>query len=177
MSKETKARVLVVDDEAGTRNALEKLLTGEGYFVEVAIDGADALARFAETAADIVVTDLNMPNIDGVELLKRLRTQDADIPVILCTASSDVTAAVAAMREGADDYLAKPIDFDALLLAVERALERRELKVTSENLRRQLRDRDGDGLRGLVGASPPMQKVYRVARQVAGARATVLVTG
>lgn len=177
MIKENKARVLVVDDESSARGALEKLLTQDGYAVQGACDGAAALALFAETPFDVVVTDLNMPNVDGVELLKRLRSQDADLPVILCTASNDVSAAVAAMREGADDYLAKPIDIEALTLSIERALERRELKVETENLRRQLRDRDGDGLQGLVGASPAMQKVYRTARQVAGARATVLITG
>ncbi|MGH7285196.1 MAG: sigma-54-dependent transcriptional regulator [Polyangiaceae bacterium] len=172
-----KARILVVDDEASARDVLSKLLTQDGYSVETAEDGAAALARFSEAPADVVVTDLNMPNVDGVALLKKLREQDADLPVILCTASSEVSAAVAAMRAGADDYLAKPVDFDALSLSVERALERRELKVEAENLRRQLRDRDGDGLQGLVGASAPMQKVYRVAKQVAGARANVLITG
>ena len=172
-----KARVLVVDDEASARDALSKLLTQEGYSVETAEDGVAALAQFTDAPADVVVTDLNMPKMDGVELLKKLREQDADIPVILCTASDQVSAAVAAMRAGADDYLPKPIDFEALTLSVERALERRELKVETENLRRQLRDRDGEGLQGLVGASAPMQKVYRVAKQVAAARATVLITG
>jgi two-component system response regulator HydG len=81
------------------------------------------------------------------------------------------------MRAGAEDYLTKPVDFDALLLAIERALERREQRAENENLRRQMRERDGEGLQGLVGASPAMQKVYRVARQVAAARATVLITG
>ena len=177
MTKELKARVLVVDDEPSARGALEKLLSQDGYAVQVAADGAAALTLFREMPFDVVVTDLNMPNMDGVELLKKLRAQDADLPVILCTASGEVPAAVAAMRAGADDYLAKPVDVDALTLAIERALERRVLRVESENLRRQLRDRDGDGMQGLVGASGPMQKVYRVARQVAGARATVLVTG
>src|SRR4029079_15204863 len=77
----------------------------------------------------------------------------------------------------ASEYFTKPIDFDALLLAIERARERRALRVEAENLRRQLRERDAEGLQGLIGASPAMQKVYRVARQVAASRATVLVTG
>jgi two-component system response regulator HydG len=81
------------------------------------------------------------------------------------------------MRAGAEDYLTKPVDFDALLLVVERALSRQALQAETENLRRQLRDRDGDGLRGLIGASPAMQAVYRTARQVAASRATVLLTG
>jgi len=84
---------------------------------------------------------------------------------------------VRAMCAGAEDYLAKPIDFDALQLAIERAIERSNLRVETENLRRQLRERDGEGLQGLVGTSPAMQKVYRVARQVAAAKATVLIMG
>jgi two-component system response regulator HydG len=172
-----KARILVVDDEASARSGLEKLLRQEGYDVEVAEDGAAALTRATESPPDVVVTDLKMPNMDGIELTKRLHELDSDLPVIVATAFGDVSTAVAAMRAGADDYLTKPVDFDALMLAIERALERRELRVEAENLRRQLRERDGDGLRGLIGASAAMQRVYRVARQVAASRATVLVTG
>ncbi|HEY2510555.1 MAG TPA: sigma-54 dependent transcriptional regulator [Polyangiaceae bacterium] len=175
-SKEN-VRILIVDDEPSARAGLEKLLKQEGYAVATAEDGVQALARFAETAADVVVTDLKMPKMDGVELLKKLREQDESVPVIVCTAFGDVSTAVQAMRAGAQDYLTKPIDFDALAVAIERALERRELRVEAENLRRQIREQTGEGLQGLVGASPAMQKVYRVARQVAGARATVLITG
>ena len=125
----------------------------------------------------MVVTDLKMPEMDGMTLLGKLRESDRDLPVIVVTAFGDVSSAVAAMRAGASDYLTKPIDFDALLVAIERALERRALRVEAENLRRQLRERDGEGLQGLIGASPAMQKVYRTARQVAASRATVLITG
>jgi two-component system response regulator HydG len=177
MSTTKKARILVVDDEASARSGLEKLLKQEGYTVDSADDGTTALERFNETPADVVVTDLKMPKMDGIELLKKLREQDADVPVLVCTAFGDVSTAVQAMRAGAEDYLTKPIDFDALSVAIERALERRELRVEAENLRRQIRERDGEGLQGLVGASPAMQRVYRVARQVAPARATVLITG
>jgi two-component system response regulator HydG len=166
-----------VDDEPGARTAVVTLLKHAGYAVEWAEDGEHALARFAETAADCVVSDVNMPRLDGMGLLRKLREQDHDVPVIMVTAAADLSTAVKAMRAGAEDYLTKPIDFDALLVAVERALERRELRVEAENLRRQIRERDGDGLQGLVGASPAMQTVYRTARQVAGARATVLITG
>src|SRR5579859_167491 len=172
-----RARVLVVDDEASARTGLEKLLRQEGYAVETAEDGSTALKSAAESPPDVVVTDLSMPVMNGLELLAKLREQDRDLPVIMATASSDVNAAVKAMRAGAEDYLTKPIDFDALTVAIERAIERRNLRVEAENLRRQLRERDGEGLRGLIGSSPAMQKVYRVARQVAAAKATVLVTG
>jgi two-component system, NtrC family, response regulator HydG len=125
----------------------------------------------------VVVTDLHMPVMDGMQLLAKIREQDGELPVIVATAFGDLTAAVTAMRMGAADFLTKPIDFDVLSVAIERALERRALRVEAENLRRQLRERDGEGLQGLTGTSPAMQKVYRVVRQVAPSKATVLVTG
>jgi two-component system, NtrC family, response regulator HydG len=173
----TKARILVVDDEPNARSGLEKLLRQDGYEVDVADDGATALLIAGDRPPDLVVTDLKMPRMDGVELLKRLRAQDVDMPVLMVTAFGDVASAVKAMRAGAEDYLTKPVDFDTLSLSIERSLARRDLKVEAENLRRQLRERDGEGVEGLIGASPAMQKVYRLARQVAAARATVLVTG
>jgi two-component system response regulator HydG len=176
-SRNPKTRILVVDDEASARTGLQKLLVQEGYAVDTAEDGPSALKLASEHPPDVVVSDLSMPGMDGVELLTKLRDQDRSLPVIMATASSDVTAAVSAMRAGAEDYLTKPIDFDALTVAIERAIERRNLRVETENLRRQLRERDGEGLRGLIGTSPAMQKVYRVARQVAAAKATVLITG
>jgi two-component system response regulator HydG len=115
--------------------------------------------------------------MDGMTLLSKLREQDRDLPVIVTTAFGDLSNAVDAMRKGAADFITKPIDIDVLILAIDRAAERRALQVESENLKRQLRDRDGDGLQGLIGTSPVMQKVYRVARQVAGSKATVLITG
>jgi two-component system response regulator HydG len=118
-----------------------------------------------------------MPNLDGVQLLAKIREQDREIPTIVATAFEDAATAVRAMRAGAADYLTKPIDFDALLVSIERALERRDLQAEAENLRRQLRVRNQEGLEGLLGTSPAMQRIYRMARQVAPARATVLITG
>ncbi|WP_437523106.1 sigma-54 dependent transcriptional regulator [Sorangium sp. So ce726] len=175
--KRQSSRVLVVDDEASARSGLEKLLRQEGYTVDAAADGVEAVEVAAERPPDVVITDLKMPRMDGVALLGKLREQDPALPVIVVTAFGDVTSAVLAMRAGAEDYLTKPVDFDALLLALERALERSALRVEAENLRRQLRERQGEGVEGLIGTSPAMQKVYRMARQVAGARATVLITG
>jgi two-component system response regulator HydG len=173
----TKARVLVVDDDASARSGLEKLLRSEGYEVDTAEDGAAALARAAEAPPDVVVTDLKMPHMDGIDLLKKLREQDPTLPVIVATSFQDLHSAVKAMRAGAEDYLTKPIDFEALAVTLERALERRDVRLESENLRRQLRERDAEGLQGLLGASAAMQQVYGVARRVANSRATVLVTG
>jgi len=176
-AQKSKARILVVDDDDGARSGLEKLLAGDGYRVDTAEDGVAALEKLAEAPPDVVVTDLNMPRMDGMHLLKRLQEHDRALPVIVATSVQDLDSGVSAMRAGAEDYLTKPIDFDALLVAIERALEGRDVRVEAENLRRQLRERDAEGLQGLIGASNAMQKVYRTAKQVAGSRATVLVTG
>jgi two-component system, NtrC family, response regulator HydG len=170
-------RVLVVDDEQNARGGLEKLLKQEGYHVGTAESGQRALEVAVELSPDVVVTDLKMPGIDGIELLRRLREQDPELPVIVVTAFGDVHNAVEAMRAGAENYLTKPIDFDALCVALERALDGRALRAETETLRQHLREKGGSGLGRLVGASPVMQNVYRLARQVAGAKATVLITG
>jgi two-component system response regulator HydG len=176
-SNDTQGRILVVDDEPTARQGLEKLLRRKGYLVQAEADGEAALQAAADFAPDVVVTDLKMPKMDGIELLKQLRAQDRDVPVIVATAFGEVQSAVAAMRAGADDYLTKPLELDELTLAIERAMDRRNLRSEAENLRRQLREHDGSGLQGMLGASPPMQAVYQTAQQVAGSRATVLITG
>jgi DNA-binding NtrC family response regulator len=173
----TRGRVLVVDDEAGARSELERLLRHEGYVVRSEGDGAAALIAAAEFAPDIVITDLKMPTMDGMELLQKLRAQDPDASVIVTTALREVASTVAAMRAGADDYLTKPIDIDALLLSIDRVMARGALRTEAENLRRQVREQEGSGLQGLLGTSFAMQGVYRVAKRVAPSRATVLVTG
>jgi len=173
----TKPRILVVDDEASARSGLAKLLGQEGYEVETAADGLLALEVLAERTPALIVTDLKMPNMDGMQLIAKVRETYPGIPIVVATAFGDISSAVAAMRAGAEDYLTKPIEFEALLLIVERSLERSQLAAEAENLRRQLRTRDHDGLEGLIGTSPPMQRVYAMARQVAPARASVLITG
>jgi len=172
-----KGRVLVVDDEPSARSGLERLLTGEGYTASSAPDGATALDLSLEVPPDVVITDLRMPGMDGLALLGHLRERDPHLPVIVVTAYGEVASAVAAMRAGATDYLTKPVDLDVLVMALERATERRSLIVEAENLRRQVRATSGAGIEDLIGVSPPMQAIYRTVRQVAPARATVLITG
>jgi two-component system response regulator HydG len=172
-----RANILVVDDDPATVSGLERLLAGEGHSVRTAANGAEAIEAVTERIPDVVVTDLQMPNMSGIELIGKLHEIDPDLPVIVATGIADFASAVSAMRGGAEDYVAKPIDLDVLTLIIDRVLERRAVKSEAENLRRQLRERDAEGLDGLVGASAAMQKVYRTARQVAGSRATVLITG
>jgi two-component system, NtrC family, response regulator HydG len=173
----TSARVLVVDDEAGIRAALKQLLEGHGHAVTVAEDGLEALDRVAELPPDVVVTDLDMPKMGGMELIGRLREQDRELAVIVVTSAADVKSAVAAMRAGATDYITKPVELEELLLSIERAIEHRNVRVENENLRQQIRETSGEGVQGLIGSSPAMQNVYRLARQVASSKATVLITG
>ncbi len=137
-TQKTKARILIVDDEEGTRSGLAGLLRGDGYLVDTAEDGVAALERVNEAPPDVVVTDLQMPRMDGMELLQHLRELDRALPVIVATSVQDLNSGVSAMRAGAEDYLTKPIDFDALTVVIERALERRDARVETENLRRQI---------------------------------------
>jgi two-component system response regulator HydG len=177
MAPRRSSRILVVDDEASGRASLVRLLQQDGYIVDSAEDGPSALHVASEHPPDAVVTDLTMPGMDGVELLGKLKEQDRQLPVIVVTSFAEVGSAIAAMRAGAEDYLTKPIDVDALELSIERALQSRNLRVETENLRRQLREKTSQGLEGLIGMSHPMQNVYAVARKVAAAKATVLITG
>jgi two-component system response regulator HydG len=167
----------LVEDDPAARAALKTLLESEGYQVDQAADGAAALERLAELPADVVITDLDMPGMNGMQLLGELRARDPGLPVIVVTSASELSAAVAAMRAGAVDYVAKPVDIDALSLVIGRAIEHRDIRIENENLQRQLRDEHGEGVQGLIGTSPAMHEVYRLTRQVAPARATVLLTG
>src|SRR5688500_6685792 len=138
----SRVRILVVDDEPTARSGLAKLLEQEGYQVDMAADGVEALASVADNPPALIISDLKMPNMDGMELLKQLHERGIETPTVVATAFGEVSTAVAAMRAGAEDDLTKPIDFDALLMVVERTLAREELKSEAENLRRQLGARD-----------------------------------
>jgi two-component system, NtrC family, response regulator HydG len=173
----TPVRVLAVDDDVSVRTALRELLKSENCEVQLAADGAEALERLAEVPPDIVVTDLDMPRMDGMQLIERLHGSYRHLPIIVVTSATELRSAVAAMRAGAADYITKPVDFDELMIAIGRALEQRDVRLENENLRRQFRERHGEGIHGLLGASPVMQSVYRTARQVAPSRATLLITG
>src|SRR5262249_54321448 len=170
-------RVLIVEDEPNERASLEELLRSERYAVDGAASGEAALELAAECPPDVVVTDLRMPGLDGIELVRQLRAGIAGVPVIVVTGHADVSSAVRAIRAGAEDYIAKPVNFDDLLHTIARAIERRELRAEADELRRQLRDRDFAGMEGLIGSSQPMREVYKVATRVAPSRATVLIAG
>ena len=171
----SKGRILVVDDEPNARTALAEILKEEGYQAETAADGFKGLARAEEFSPDLVLTDLKMPGMDGVELLRKLRQHAPELPVVLMTAFGAVETAVSAMREGAADYLTKPLNTDELVLVIDRALERVRLRRETHDLRSQLTERYR--FDNIVGNSPEMQEVFKAVAQVAPSRATVLLTG
>ena len=174
-SASPRATVLVVDDEQTTREALGVLLRQEGFAVELAESGEDALKHLARVAPDVLITDLRMPGMDGVALLERAREHNPDLIVLLMTAYADVETGIRAMQAGAEDYLTKPLRIEELIVILGRALERRHLRREAAELRARL----GEKLRfaNIVGTSPAMQHVFHTIERVAQTRATVLVTG
>ena len=169
------ARILVVEDEVNIRTALVTMLEKLGHEVRGAATAEEALARLGEAGAGLVLTDLRMPGMGGLELLRRIKTDWPETECIVMTAFGSIDTAVEAMRLGAYDYLTKPIDRSRLPLLVGKALERHGL--ATEN--RRLRDRLATGAcyRQLVGSSEPMQRVYRLVESVADSDVTVLLTG
>ncbi len=167
------ARILVVDDEAGARTALVHLLTDEGFEVFEAADGYKALGQLKDVSPDILLTDLKMPLMDGVTLLKKARELQPDLVSIVMTAFASVETAIEAMKAGADDYLTKPLNFDAVELTIARNLERLDMRRELERLRSEKPAPKSK----IIGSSAPVQDMLRLIEQIAPSRATVLVTG
>ncbi len=166
---------MVVDDEASARNALAEILRDEGYDVETAADAFKALPKLRDFAPEVVLTDLKMPGMDGVEFIAKIQQHDRDVGVVVMTAFGAVDTAVRAMQSGAYDYLTKPLNADALLLVLSRALERGRLRRETQALKRRLDERFS--FDNIIGHSPAMQRVFKTVQQVAPSRASVLITG
>ncbi len=166
-------RILVVDDEAKMRRLLELSLKGLGHEVVQAEDGESALAAFDTMPFDLVLTDLRMPRLDGMGLLRALRERGEDVPVIVLTAYATVESAIEAMKLGATDYMIRPLEMKDMELAVTRALA----LGTVQRENRFLRDEVEKGWGGFVGDSPRMQALYKLVRQVAPTRSNVFIVG
>jgi two-component system response regulator HydG len=166
--------VLVVDDDAESRSAMVKVLDGVGYKTMESDNGQQALDIVLQDSVDVVVTDLRLPVMDGVELLKRTKAADPEIEVILITGHGTVEVAVEAIKEGAYDFITKPVKRAQLLHAVEKASERQYLSRENKELRSQLNQ---SGSRRFVYSGTEMRNIARVIEQVAPSTATVLITG
>jgi DNA-binding NtrC family response regulator len=169
------ARILVVDDETVIRDTLAEYLTQEGFAVDACASGEQALERAAERRYDVALCDMQLPGIDGIELLERLLKLSPQTFVLLVTAFATVENAVEAFQRGAHDYLMKPILLDEVLGKVRRMLQYRDVFQENQDLRRELNRRyDPDQI---VGRGPAMQKVFDLVSKVAPTRSTVLITG
>jgi two-component system, NtrC family, response regulator len=171
----TKERILVVDDEQNARTALRTLLGEEGYDIAEAADGEEALAKIAELDPAVVLTDMRMPKMDGITLIKRAREAGSEAAFVMMTAFASVQAAVDAMKAGAENYLTKPLDLQSVIIFLEKALEKRRLQRETVSLRDRVREQYR--LDGLVGDAPELRAVYEVVRQAAPTKATVLILG
>jgi two-component system response regulator HydG len=169
------ATLLVADDDPGLRESLERALTREGYRIVLASDGRAALERFQAGGIDLIVTDLKMPGLTGLELLRAAKAIAPDVDVILLTAFGTVEEAVKAMKDGAYDFLTKPFRREQLLKLVDKALERRDLIEQNRALQKQLDDLRAKGQ--VIGASPVWRRLMTLVEQIADSSATVLIQG
>jgi two-component system NtrC family response regulator len=168
-------RILVVDDEAPQRELIGGFLKKQGHEVLLAGSGLEAIARVRETRVDLVLSDFKMPGMSGIELLRGVKGVNPEIPFILVTAYGTVETAVQAMREGAADYLTKPLDLEELLLRIGNVTEQVRLRSAVRDLQARLVERHR--LEGIIGESGRMQEVLALVKQVAPSDATVLVRG
>ncbi len=170
-----KDKLLIVDDEKNIREGLQKALTLDGYDVMLASDGREALDRIEEGDIDLVITDLKMPRLSGEELMKDALENYPYLPIIILTGHGTIENAVEAMRNGAYDFITKPLNIDKLSLIVKRALENSSLKRQNRELLNQLKKKYS--FENIIGKSAPMKKVFEIVELVAPSRANVLIYG
>ncbi len=167
--------LMIVDDDAAMRQMLDSLFREQGFAVSDASSAAEALDMASELEFDAVLSDIKMPGKSGIELVGELRQIRPDTPVVLMTAFGSIDSAVEAMRVGAFDYVTKPFEPEAVLLTIERAIERRALEEENRRLRRAVDQTSSFG--DLIGESPAMREIFALIRKVAHGRSSVLITG
>jgi DNA-binding NtrC family response regulator len=171
----TAGRILIVDDEKSQRDILTVILEGEGYEITTASSVNQAIGLYKSQPADLVLTDLSMPEGDGLVLLADLIRLNREALIIVITAFGTVGSAVEAMKKGAFDYLTKPLDREELLITVARAFEKLRLVQENQRLRQQLHE--SFKIESILGHHPLMEEVFRIVRKVALSSTTVLITG
>jgi two-component system response regulator HydG len=169
------SRILLIDDDVSHAEVAGEALESAGYTVSLAHAGNDGVAKFKEGSFDCVLTDLRLPDSDGMEVLKQIKHADSDVEVIIITGYGSVEKAVNALQLGAYSFLEKPLNLDALRNTVAKAVERRKLSLANQDLKRLVDEKFG--YEGIVGSSPAMQQVFTRLKQVAPTDARVLVTG
>ena len=168
-------KILVVDDEQIIRESLSYVLSKEDYQVDEADNGKEAYEKVLETTYDLVITDLEMPEMKGTELLYKIRNLSVQTATIVVTAFGSLETAISALRSGANDYILKPIEFDELLIKVKRLFEIKDLLIENQILRNELQ-RSTEDLK-IIGKSRAIKKIFNLIRSVADTESTVLITG
>lgn len=168
-----KASILVVDDDLSHCTIIQALMKGWGYQVTLAHNGLQAVEQVKQTPFDLILSDVRMAEMDGIEALKIIKAYNPAIPILIMTAYSNVESAVEAIKAGAYDYLTKPLDFDMLQLTIERALEHTQLKTENKNLKQRLTVDNPN----MIGRSPLMRRLMEMVAMIAPSEATVLICG
>src|SRR6516225_2602327 len=170
-----KGKILVIDDELDIREGLELLLISEGYAVELAQNGTEGLQKLEHQGYDLVLLDLMMPDLSGMEVLREVRVRDTETPIFMITAYGSVEAAVDALKLGANDYFSKPWDNEKLIIEIARMIDRRRLADENTQLKRALKQRYS--FPNIIGKSERMVRLLDLVAQVAPSRSTILITG
>src|SRR5687768_12497730 len=170
-----KSRILVVDDEESIREFLDIMLRKEGYEVTVAEDGAKAIDTLKKKTFDLVISDMQMPNVTGMELLKHVRENYPELLLMIITAFGTTESAVEAMKLGAYDYITKPFKIDEVRINISNALRSRSLEVENRTLKKELKKEYS--FQSIVGNSEAMHRIYDLIRRVSQSPTNVLITG
>jgi two-component system, NtrC family, nitrogen regulation response regulator NtrX len=166
------AEILIIDDEKTIRKTLAEILSFEGYSIDEASDGEEGLKKFTQKHYDVVLCDIKMPKIDGVEFLEKAKAHNADIPIIMISGHGNIDTAVDAVKKGAFDYISKPPDLNRLLITLRNATDRTKLTVETKVLKRKV-----NKTIEMVGDSPAISKIKNTIEKVAPTDARVLITG
>jgi two-component system, NtrC family, nitrogen regulation response regulator NtrX len=166
------ANILIIDDERAIRKTLGEILSYEGYKIDEAGDGEEGLKRFNEKSYDVVICDIKMPKVDGIEFLEKAKAINPDIPIIMVSGHGNIDTAVEAVKKGAFDYVSKPPDLNRLLITLRNALDRQSLVTETKVLKRKV-----SRVQEMIGESAPIKKIRDTIEKVAPTDARVLITG
>ncbi len=166
------AEILIIDDEKAIRKTLSEILGFEGYTIEEAVDGEEGLKKFGQKNYDVVLCDIKMPKLDGIEFLEKAKEINADVPIIMISGHGNIDTAVDAVKKGAFDYISKPPDLNRLLITLRNAIDRTKLTTETKVLKRKV-----NKTIEMVGDSPAIEKIKHTIEKVAPTDARVLITG
>src|SRR6478672_2279569 len=166
------SNILIIDDEKAIRKTLTEILSYEGYKIEEASDGEEGLKKFRERSFDVVLCDIKMPKLDGIEFLEKARETNPDIPVIMISGHGTIETAVEAVKKGAYDYIAKPPDLNRLLITIRNAMDKNNLVTETKVLKRKV-----SKVQEMIGDSDPMVKIKETIEKVAPTEARIMITG